>query len=71
MTSSHKTNSRNFRNLLKDEHRQIASAGGKRAHELGRAYTWNSADAREAGRKGGLTRSRNAAARKAAQTSST
>lgn len=34
-------------------HRQIASQGGIRAHELGRAHQFTSEEAREAGRKGG------------------
>lgn len=33
--------------------REIASKGGKAAHEKGTAHEWNSLEAREAGRKGG------------------
>jgi general stress protein YciG len=32
--------------------REIASLGGRTAHETGRAHTWSSEEAKEAGRKG-------------------
>jgi general stress protein YciG len=38
--------------------REIASKGGKTAHAIGAAHEWSSAEAREAGRKGGLARAR-------------
>ena len=34
--------------------REIASLGGKRAHQLGTAHRFTPEEAREAGRKGGL-----------------
>ena len=34
--------------------REIASKGGKAAHEKGTAHEWTSEEAREAGRRGGL-----------------
>jgi general stress protein YciG len=34
--------------------REIASKGGKAAHQKGTAHEWTSEEAREAGRKGGL-----------------
>ena len=34
--------------------REIASKGGKAAHQKGTAHEWTSEDAREAGRKGGM-----------------
>ncbi|MBI2827645.1 MAG: general stress protein [Acidobacteria bacterium] len=34
--------------------REIASKGGKAAHEKGTAHEWTSEEAREAGRKGGM-----------------
>ena len=34
--------------------RDIASKGGKAAHEKGTAHEWTSEEAREAGRKGGM-----------------
>ena len=41
--------------------REIASKGGRAAHEKGTAHEWSSAEAREAGRKGGVTVSRDRA----------
>lgn len=38
--------------------REIASKGGKAAHEQGRAHEFTSDEAREAGRKGGYATSR-------------
>lgn len=38
--------------------KKIASMGGQAAHEQGVAHKWNSEQAREAGRKGGLAMSR-------------
>lgn len=42
--------------ILRDPeyHREIASKGGKTAHKLGVAHQWTSAEAKAAGRKGGL-----------------
>jgi general stress protein YciG len=37
-----------------DKQREIASKGGRVAHEKGRAHQWSREEAREAGRKGGL-----------------
>lgn len=64
--------------------REIASKGGRAAHEKGTAHEWSSDEARDAGRKGGVTvsqdrahmaaigreggESRSAAAREARQT---
>src|SRR3954469_23369348 len=62
---------RGFASMDKDTPRAIASKGGKVAHRLGRAHEWSADEAREAGRKGGLARSRNrrhTAARTAAPT---
>jgi uncharacterized protein len=36
-----------------DQLRELARQGGKEAHRLGAAYTYNSESAREAGKKGG------------------
>jgi len=41
--------------------REIASKGGRAAHEMGTAHEWSSDEAREAGRKGGVTVSRDRA----------
>ena len=37
-----------------DKQREIASKGGRAAHERGTAHEWTPEQAREAGRKGGL-----------------
>ena len=37
----------------KEQHREIASQGGKAAHKKGTAHKWTSETAREAGKKGG------------------
>ncbi len=42
----------------KEKQRQIASKGGKAAHERGTAHEFNSREAAEAGRLGGLARGR-------------
>ena len=51
---------RGFACMDKARVRQIAAIGGKRAHELGVAYTWDSKSATKAGAKGGKLRRRNA-----------
>ncbi|WP_299539920.1 KGG domain-containing protein [uncultured Herbaspirillum sp.] len=45
---------RGFAAMDKEKQRQIASMGGKAAHAKGAAHEFSSAEAREAGRKGGL-----------------
>jgi general stress protein YciG len=37
-----------------NKQREIASKGGKAAHEKGTAHEWTKEEAREAGRKGGM-----------------
>jgi len=37
-----------------DKQREIASKGGRAAHEKGTAHEWTPDEARNAGRKGGL-----------------
>lgn len=44
---------RGFGSMSADKQREIASKGGKAAHEKGTAHEWNSEEARAAGRKGG------------------
>jgi general stress protein YciG len=52
--ASQKENSnRGFAAMDEETHRQIASRGGKTAHEKGTAHEFTSEEAREAGRKGG------------------
>jgi general stress protein YciG len=38
----------------RSKQRDIASKGGKAAHQKGTAHEWTSEEAREAGRKGGM-----------------
>ncbi|NUU01269.1 KGG domain-containing protein [Herbaspirillum robiniae] len=48
------TSNRGFAAMDPQKQRQIASMGGKAAHAKGAAHEFTSAEAREAGRKGGL-----------------
>ncbi|MDB5266233.1 MAG: hypothetical protein JWN89_48 [Parcubacteria group bacterium] len=50
---------RGFAGMDRDKQREIASEGGRVAHERGNAHEWDSESAREAGRKGGQSRSQN------------
>jgi general stress protein YciG len=45
---------RGFASMDRSKQREIASKGGKAAHEKGTAHEWTSDEAREAGRKGGM-----------------
>jgi general stress protein YciG len=47
------TSRRGFAAMDEDKQREIASKGGKAAHEKGTAHEFDSEEAREAGRKGG------------------
>lgn len=49
---------RGFASMDRAKQREIASKGGKIAHNRGTAHEWTREEAREAGRKGGLTRRR-------------
>jgi len=62
-TERPKKSNRGFASMNKDEQRQIASMGGKAAHARGTAHEFTSAEAAEAGRKGGQSRGRSRAAR--------
>lgn len=42
-----------FASMAPERQKEIASKGGKAAHERGTAHEWNRQEAREAGRKGG------------------
>ena len=44
---------RGFASMDEEKQRQIASEGGRAAHERGTAHEFDSQEAREAGRKGG------------------
>lgn len=50
---------RGFGSMDPERQRQIASMGGKRAHEDGTAHQFTSQEASAAGRKGGLARAAN------------
>lgn len=54
--SSGKSN-RGFASMDPQRQREIASEGGRAAHEKGTAHEFTSEEAREAGRKGGQARS--------------
>ncbi|HLV81428.1 MAG TPA: KGG domain-containing protein [Chthonomonadaceae bacterium] len=53
------TSRRGFAAMDSQKQREIASKGGRAAHESGRAHEFTSEEAREAGRKGGEAVSRN------------
>lgn len=48
------TNKRGFAAMDDEAQRQIASKGGRAAHRKGTAHEWDSKEAKEAGRQGGL-----------------
>lgn len=52
---------RGFASMDPARQREIASKGGRAAHEKGTAHEWSSDEARDAGRKGGVTVSRDRA----------
>jgi len=51
--------SRGFASMDPAQQREIASQGGRASHQKGTGHEWNSDEAREAGRKGGLARGKN------------
>ena len=54
---------RGFASMDRVRQREIASKGGKAAHEKKTAHEWTSEEAREAGRRGGMAGSRRRAER--------
>ena len=56
--ASNNTSRRGFASMDEEKQREIASKGGKAAHEKGTAHEFTSKEAQEAGRKGGEARSR-------------
>lgn len=44
---------RGFASMSPEKQREIASKGGRAAHQKGTAHEWTSDEARQAGRKGG------------------
>ena len=62
MVSNHQgggKSNRGFASMDPQRQREIASEGGRAAHEKGTAHEFTSEEAREAGRKGGMARSAN------------
>lgn len=57
------TADRGLASLPPDKRKAISQKGGLRAHQLGVAHEWDKAEAREAGRKGGLKAAANRRAR--------
>lgn len=52
-TGVYQKDNRGFASMDKAKQREIASKGGKAAHQKGTAHEWTSEEARTAGRKGG------------------
>ena len=57
--SARTRSNRGFASMDRSKQREIASKGGKAAHAKGTAHEFDSGEAREAGRKGGVAVSRN------------
>lgn len=57
--SSARRSNRGFASMDRSKQREIASKGGRAAHQKGTAHEFDSSEARAAGRKGGVTVSRN------------
>lgn len=49
---------RGFAAISPEKQKEIAKKGGRTAHQKGVAHQWDSNQAREAGKKGGLARKR-------------
>jgi hypothetical protein len=58
MAQSNDTSNRGFASMDEEKQRQIASEGGRAAHEKGTAHEFTPEEAREAGKKGGEAVSR-------------
>ena len=56
MNSEHVRSRRGFAAMSPEKQREIASKGGRVAHQKGAAHQWTADEAREAGRKGGSAR---------------
>jgi uncharacterized protein len=57
--SARTRSNRGFASMDREKQREIASKGGRAAHAKGTAHEFDSGEAREAGRKGGMAVSRN------------
>lgn len=53
MNSGEHKERRGFASMTPEKQREIASKGGRAAHQKGTAHEWTSEEARNAGRKGG------------------
>jgi general stress protein YciG len=53
MSTSERKERRGFASMSPEKQREIASKGGRAAHQKGTAHEWTSEEARSAGRKGG------------------
>jgi uncharacterized protein len=51
--SAERRERRGFASMSPEKQREIASKGGRAAHQKGTAHEWTSEEARNAGRKGG------------------
>src|SRR3954467_5044098 len=58
-TTGTRRSNRGFASMDRSKQKEIASKGGKAAHAKGTAHEFDSGEAREAGRKGGLAVSQN------------
>src|SRR3954462_3916050 len=58
-SGSPRRSNRGFASMDRSKQREIASKGGRAAHQKGTAHEFDSSEARAAGRKGGVTVSRN------------
>ena len=53
MNNGERKERRGFASMSPEKQREIASKGGRAAHEKGTAHEWSAEEARSAGRKGG------------------
>ena len=53
MNTGERKERRGFASMSPEKQREIASKGGRAAHEKGTAHEWTADEARTAGRKGG------------------
>jgi uncharacterized protein len=53
MMNGERKERRGFASMTPEKQREIASKGGRAAHQKGTAHEWTSEEARSAGRKGG------------------
>src|SRR2546422_11379848 len=53
VTTGERKERRGFASMSAEKQREIASKGGRAAHEKGTAHEWSADEARTAGRKGG------------------